>query len=648
MTTHEPYDRRRSQYPPIPGLTEHRLKLFNHYRTEAAKLIVSKVTNINQEDDTTLAIEKKPEVSAEEFKEIVTSVRAAFANGMKAGHHGAYIDILGELGGGLKALQIDDPHLNFYDFELNIFYGFVHDSTPDSEIREKKMQATKDYFVRIEYARLLSWARAASPLITHPLLSSHVCKFDSLDSQVATIMPSKSTEKDPTMTSVEVNELLRIILGCIAKMTPGCITLYSLYQYQREEKPPQQRLISLDLKEAYNFFLSVTRQYSSCTSASSIPLTKTYKWYPKPIKELLPEVFREFVSEFSIHALTIPISGYQLVISFLNAAVEKDIRITRSIPPHCVVQILTALVDRVQKLTTESYPHAKAALRHAETTLEFTLKWTVNIFLSLIGAKPNSKESQYDFRQENIVETDDANATMSFASALNPLLLRVLTSKINPVMYLAVLTFLDGLIRLQNLPEKVLLSFLTKQFWAGLTTVFTDPYVDDVDKVRLHHFSDVVVEFSGEKHSKVVSTAKDFNFLAVMKCSRLLQLCGNRGLVRYAEANPLAETKFFLKLGLVGKALLKRGLVPFLLEQDTLYPDNAYISLTLAHVLGSLSRSRDGRVLMLHTSELGSRLAGIDLLRHFLLHSHLCVVREAFISCIYLSMVMNSSISILV
>lgn len=643
MTTTESDDVRRSRElmrfnSPIPGLTEHRLKLFNYYKYEAAKMIDSEVSNINQ--DGTFAIEKRPEVSAEEFSKIVASVRDAFENGMLTAHHGAYIDILGELGGGLKALQIDDPHLNFYNFEMNIFYGFLDGDTTESKMRERKMHATKDYFIRIEYARLLSWARVVSPLITHPLLSSHVCKFDSLDSQVATIMPPNLADKDATMTSAEVNELLRILLGCIVKMTPGSITLHSLYQYQSEQKPPLQQKISLDLKEAYNFFLSVTRQYTSCTSASSsLPLTKTYKWYPKPIKDLLPEVFREFITEFSVHALTIPLSGYQLIITFLNAAVEKDIRITRSLPPQCIAQILTALVDRVQKLTTESYPQAPAALRHAESALEFTLKWTANIFLSLISAKMNGKESQYDFRKENIVESDDANLTLSFATALNPLLLRVLTSKTNPVVYLAILTFMDGIIRAQNLPEKVILSFLTKQFWAGFITVFTDPYVDGVDMIRLHHYSDVVVEFSGNIISKKMSTAKDFHYLAVMKCCRLLQLIGNRGLVRYTDDNPLSDTKFFVKLGQIGKALLKRGLVPFLLEQDTLYPDNPYISLTLAHVLGSMSRSRDGRVLMLHTSELGSRLAGIDLLRHFLLHSHLCVVREAFIICIYLSMV---------
>ena len=51
-----------------------------------------------------------------------------------------------------------------------------------------------------------------------------------------------------------------------------------------------------------------------------------------------------------------------------------------------------------------------------------------------------------------------------------------------------------------------------------------------------------------------------------------------------------------------GKTLLKRGLVQFLYKQDALHRGDDF---TLAFVITNMTRMRDGRLLLLHASELG-------------------------------------------
>ena len=613
----------------FPLLESHREKLLNHYRNQAVKM--------KDNADSTVVFDKKPEISAEKLGDVLKDVRDAFRKGMSPSHNGAYIDILQELGGGLKALDIRDPLLNLFDYGHNLF-AFERKSAPENW-KDWKPVAAKDYYIRIMYSRMLQWAKFASPLIRHHQLSSLTCQFKSPVPITATTSPQHSdytSKLDFPSTQI----LFKILRESVLKTGPGSsVSLYHLFRYQSDCKPPAQKIVFSCIDEINGFFLSFTNHYCACISgSSSVPLKNTYKWYSKPIDQLLPECFHNFLSEFSSHASLVDISGLKLIIGFYQAAVAADIRVARSVSPYCVAQILTVVINRVVVLTTETYPNADNPnatnnLRQNEWMTCVILTWIVSIIKVLLNDKPRSKTSDdlvllYDIYDDS----EDMMAVSALLTAIRPLFVRVLTSKMNPAMYFIMLSIIEDVISMRKLSEKVLLLFLTKKFWAALTTAFTDPFLDS-DPVRLFYGSTTLFRLADGTMPEAPPSAEDFNFLFRSKCCDILIFLGSRALTR---SSPSEDS---LKLGIVGITLLKRGVVPFLLEQDAFYPDDTNICSTLAIVLNRLSRSRDGRVLMLRSSEMGSRFAGIDLLRHFLLHSSIGVVHEALLICNFLAMV---------
>lgn len=176
------------------------------------------------------------------------------------------------------------------------------------------------------------------------------------------------------------------------------------------------------------------------------------------------------------------------------------------------------------------------------------------------------------------------------------------------------------------------MTILTKTFWSAITAVFTDPYIAGVDAVRLHSGSIVSAQLQRWKSTTtVLKTPNDWNTWAISKCCDLLENLCVSGMVSGSTLND------------VGKTLLKRGLVQLLFQQDALHPDNTSISWALVRVLSLMCRAQDGRLLLLHASELGCRFSGIDLLRHFLLHSDWNIVNNGFVIC---SLLLGASVYI--
>lgn len=74
---------------------------------------------------------------------------------------------------------------------------------------------------------------------------------------------------------------------------------------------------------------------------------------------------------------------FKTIICAFQEAVYADIRVTRSVAPECVAVLLSAIVNRVQTLTTSSFPIATMELHRAEELLEEVLRWIRFIFNSL-------------------------------------------------------------------------------------------------------------------------------------------------------------------------------------------------------------------------------------------------------------------------
>ena len=486
----------------FPLLESHREKLLNHYRNQAFKL--------NDNADSTVFFDKRPEISAEKLGDVLKDVRDAFWKGMSASH-GAYIDILQELGGGLKALDICDPLLNLLDYGHNLF-AFERKSAPE-DWKDWKPGAAKDYYIRIMYSRMLQWAKFASPLIRHPQLLSLTCQFKSPVPITATTSPQHADYTSKLdLPSGQI--LFKILRESVLKTGPGnSVSLYHLFRYQSECKPPAQKIVFSCIDEINGFFLLFTNQYCACISgSSSVPLKNTYKWYSKPIDQLLPECFHNFLTEFSSHASLVDISGLKLIMDFYQAAVTADIRVARSVSPYCVAQILTVVINRVVVLTTEAYPNATTNLRQNEWMICVVLTWIVSIIKVLLNDEPRSKSSDnlvllYDLNDDS----EDMMAVLALLTAIRPLFVRVLTSKLNPVMYFITLSIIEDVISMSKLSEKILLLFLTKKFWAALTTALTDPFTDS-DPVRLFYGSTTVFRLADGTMPEPPPSAEDLNF----------------------------------------------------------------------------------------------------------------------------------------
>lgn len=492
------------------------------------------------------------------------------------------------------------------------------------------------YAIRLLYACLLSWTKDVAPV--HPDVASRFCLFESrhLETEMKFSISSTTVDGEKEMTDAEEDAVLRILVQSVWQAKPGYSNFYVLFKYQSATNPGR---INMDftLDGLWDFFKAISSQYQHA-SKDSLPLKRSYKWYSKPIDEMVHVVFQHFLSQISSHAAAVPTEWLDPIIDMMTSAVERDIRVARSVCKENIISIFSTLIDRVLKMTAETYPRATSALGKEEKTIGKMFRWIEGLYFSLCDCGSNG--SYYlQFRADNVQDSEDAKATGALAVSLEPLFLRILASKTNPVVYCNMLDFLNRIIAMPQLPDQVPLSVLTKQFWAAIKTVFTEPYVDEADAVRLHHGATVTSKKGDSTERVVLTSAHDWNTHAISTCSSILSKLCTRGMVRVARAPGPANilnTSELVKLGIVGVALLKRGVVQFLLEQDSVYPTNHSIAVALVDVLNTMSRSRDGRLLMLHSSEVGSRLAGIELLRYFFLHSDWNVVSFAFILSVHL------------
>ena len=232
------------------------------------------------------------------------------------------------------------------------------------------------------------------------------------------------------------------------------------------------------------------------------------------------------------------------------------------------------------------------------------LQWIVSSFISLGDLKKN-QESYNSNIGDDIVYSDDAKSTVAIATAIKPILLHLLTFKINPFMLAMTLSLLSKSFSMKELARGVVHD---NSYWAAITAVLTVPYDSKADAVPLHHGFVFTMPIDGKTHI-VMKSAQDWNSWIIIRCCQLMYDLCLRGILGGSILN------------VIGKNLLKRGLVQFLYQQDALHPDNVSISPTIADVLGFLSSARDGSVLLLHVPELGCRFSCIELLRHFFLHS---------------------------
>ena len=99
--------------------------------------------------------------------------------------YGPYIDIIADLGGGLKALDVCDPLLTFHDYILRNLHPDYFKYSDEKNVKEDMGRGVEDFHTRLEYARLFSWAREVSLLITHPeLVSRSTCSFKNQSSEI--------------------------------------------------------------------------------------------------------------------------------------------------------------------------------------------------------------------------------------------------------------------------------------------------------------------------------------------------------------------------------------------------------------------------------------------------------------------------------
>ena len=594
-------------------LTEYNLKLRGHYQKQARTIF----TNRNRLDHT-VVLDPKPQASTSDYEIILATVRSTLNRGAAMRVYKPYIDILQDLGEGLTALDILDPLLHDPKNNISVY--------PE----EYKKFAHPDYCYQLMYVRLLTWAREVSPLITHPELASFTYCFEDLlmGSRFSFNPPeSSSDDKKGQLTSDEQKEQLRMLYDCVTHTVPGSVCFYNLLQCQSPVRPVTPRIENMKTVIIIISFLTMTDEYRDST-AESLPLTRTYSWYPKPIDELLPIVFRAFISKVASHASNLYGAYFNPIIPALHAAVRADIRVARSMPAECVAAILSAAVNRVCDLTTSSFPLSTVELQTIELLLYEVLGWIRGIFFSLSGrSKDTHVGRDREVFSDDVIYSDDAKSAVVIANAIKPVLLHALTTKINPAMYAQVIEFVDDVFCMQELPDEVPMSILSKSFWTAITAVLTVPFDDgEADAVRLHHSGAFTVELKvdGKEIPTVLKTAQEWNSRIIAQCCSLLyRLCG-RGMVTVSKFN------------VVGKTLLKRGVVQLLYQQDALHPDKFCVSFTLGSVLNFMARARDGRLLLLHASELGCRFSCIELLRHYFLHSHQQIVDLAFRLCQFL------------
>eukprot|EP01035_Chromulina_nebulosa_P029685 gene29685-39367_t len=593
-------------------LTEHNLRLLNHFKKQARTIFNSRDHLL----DHSVVLDPRPQVSASDFEVIVATVRATLGKGATMRVYKPYMDILVDCGGGLQALEILDPLLHDPEHNIPIY--------PE----EFNGVAFSDYRHQIMYVSLLSWAREVSPTISHPELASRCCSFDDCILPIGDSTLSPPEENLPNLlkpwTSTENGEQTKILYDCITHTRPGYVNLYSLLQCQNPIRPVTPKLENMTVQVILDVFKAMADRYKGSTKRT-LPFTRSYKWYPKPIEELVPGVFHAFLSRITAYATILNPASFIHIIVSLNEAVYADIRVSRSMSADCVAAILSAVVNRVHQLTIISYPIANMELHLAEALLHRVLHWIGSIFISLGGMEESQSDSRIaEIIDVDIVYSDDAKSTVAIATAIKPILLHALTSKTNPFMYTQILIFLNTVFSMKEFPDEVPLTILTKPFWVAITAAFTAPFDREADAARLHHGS-IVTVYPDRKTPTVLKTEQDFNNWAIIRCCKLLNSMCVRGMVAGSQLNA------------VGKTLLKRGLVQFFYQQDALHPDNVSISSTLVDILVCMSRVRDGRLLLLHASDLGCRFSGIELLRHFLLHSETKIVSMACRLCFFLS-----------
>ena len=521
----------------IPPLDQWSSKICDFYRRQA-NLIFEARNNLEN-----LVLEEKPQPNLEEFNEIINLVKDAFANGMDPDIQGPYIDIIENLGGGLKGINLDDPLV--HKFECNVTIGLVHSSTPEKVLKKKERAATVGYFIRLLYAELYEWTQQVSSTITYPQLVSRSCQFE--DSIVPQIMFTYDNDiisdqygLDHGFTDNTEREHLQMLLDSCKSTTNSqgrnIPNLYYLYKYQDKAPPKKIPLENISCLSFKTFFENIIKQYKNIMNGTmkEIPLSKTMKHHEFSIDELFPQSFANFVTYIANHCSRFNNEYFNIFVELFYVAVSVDIRLARVITPESIASILSVITDRVIKYTHESYPHITEQLCDTELSFHMAIDWIEAIFEKLSGLS-GAGDCYLQYRLENHQDTSDANLTTPIAIAIKPILLKILQTKTNPAMVSLVLDLLAYKYTFLLLPDQVPLSILKKDFWSAITGVFTNPYIEIQDAIKLHHGHRIEVTMSG-KTNRLLS-AKSWNEYMTRQGSELLSKLSGRGMSREAKTS---------------------------------------------------------------------------------------------------------------
>ena len=173
---------------------------------------------------------------------------------------------------------------------------------------------------------------------------------------------STTVDGEKELTDAEEDAVLRILVQSVWEAKPGYSNFYVLFKYQSATNPGR---IDMDftLDGLWDFFKAISTQYQHA-SKGSLPLKRSYKWYSKPIDEMVHVVFQHFLSQISTHAAAVPTEWLDPIIDMMTSAVERDVRVARSVFKENIIAIFSTLIDRVLKMTAlELHLHSEKRKR---------------------------------------------------------------------------------------------------------------------------------------------------------------------------------------------------------------------------------------------------------------------------------------------
>lgn len=612
-------------------------KLMREYRNRKSRALFDAC--IESEPHSTLIPqfnEEMPQPSPAEFRIIVKKVQKSFKNDMDTGWYGTYLNILQDYGGGAKALDPLDPFLQI--IEYNVTAGWTRNDEPDEIIRQKENSAFYGYHIDMLYARLRSWADKAAVIMQDKEIGTYIGPPNDINYNFEVAKDPTYVYNQPNIPAGEFLKLEKDFTGESEKKHLE-IFLHALLSsplgpgiYILQKSVGTVSMIQWNIDDIYSNIEALEKLY--CTvkeQRQSIPMTKNCSWFKHPIDKLLKSAIESFVGALAANSTFIVSSLMTASVQFLKSALIVDKRIAMAMKGSDVAAILSGVLTRLQDATVGCYPKCSDVLIDSEELWNFTIDMIEAIFNQL---NPNKTKGYLQYRLEDTIDSPEALHAASVGICIRPILIKAVADKINPIVRHIALSALKRIFTLLTLPDDLPLSLLKKDSWAALTSIFTNPYVDNaIDAPKLHFATRISVSDSTRKNHSIGHSASEWNDICINACCDLLVQLAHRSMIKSVTFGQ----PDVVKLGIVGKQYLKRGIVQLLLEQGTLHPDNKSIIRGLAEVLNCMTRSRDGRVIMLRSDEaVGMDLKGIELLKYFFHHSDWEVVSFAFIITVHL------------